>query len=345
MNFSMQLEQLDSERRKVDVDHFDITIRELVRMAESEELKRAPVYQRKFRWNSTRESQLIESLFLGLPVPSIFVATNSDGTWELVDGLQRVSTLMHFVSEDKKTIQYLEKGSNLELLGLEKLSLFNNLRFSDLPSSLQLGFMKRPIRLTALSDKSDPIVRFDLFERLNSGGVVLTPQEVRMCIFRGRFAEFIRDLSEDTKFLEIIKLQAGKSNDGTREEVVLKFFAYFYNRENFDKNVREFLNEYMLNATKNFDYEKGKDIFNKTVDTIYDLTKGKFLRKDYNLTPLNQLEAVMVGIASVIDSGKKVKTPPSDWIQDSILVKYSTRGTNTKSQFYGRINRVIEIFS
>lgn len=109
MNFSMQLEQLDSERRKVDVDHFDITIRELVRMAESEELKRAPVYQRKFRWNSTRESQLIESLFLGLPVPSIFVATNSDGTWELVDGLQRVSTLMHFVSEDKKLSSTLRK--------------------------------------------------------------------------------------------------------------------------------------------------------------------------------------------------------------------------------------------
>jgi Protein of unknown function DUF262 len=91
-------EQLEDQRQRVDVDHFDLTARELMRMAEEGELQRAPVYQRKFRWDEGTESRLIESLLLGLPVPSIFVATNPDSTWEVVDGLQRISTLIHFTA-------------------------------------------------------------------------------------------------------------------------------------------------------------------------------------------------------------------------------------------------------
>src|SRR5437870_11756263 len=91
--------QLDVERRRVDVEYSDITIRELLRMLEANELNAAPVYQRKFRWPEQAESRLIESLFLGLPVPSIFVAPNEGFSWEVVDALQRLSTLMHFVGE------------------------------------------------------------------------------------------------------------------------------------------------------------------------------------------------------------------------------------------------------
>jgi uncharacterized protein with ParB-like and HNH nuclease domain len=108
-NFSNLQEQLDGERRKVDVDHFDITIREITRMVNEGELILAPEYQRKFRWDSTRESQLIESLYLGLPVPSVFVATNKDGSWELVDGMQRISTIVHYMSSTKDELAIVQK--------------------------------------------------------------------------------------------------------------------------------------------------------------------------------------------------------------------------------------------
>ena len=116
--------QLDEHRRKVDTDKFDLTVRELVRMAHVGELHLAPEYQRKFRWNTIRESQLVESLLLGLPIPNVFVATNNDGTWELIDGLQRVTTLIHFVGE-KVGLKVIGKREPLILDGLEKLTEFN----------------------------------------------------------------------------------------------------------------------------------------------------------------------------------------------------------------------------
>jgi uncharacterized protein with ParB-like and HNH nuclease domain len=88
-------QQLEEQRRLVDVDNYTITVRELLTMAEKGELHRAPEYQRKFRWDEEAESRLVESLLLGLPVPNLFFATNTDGSWEVVDGLQRLSTLIH----------------------------------------------------------------------------------------------------------------------------------------------------------------------------------------------------------------------------------------------------------
>src|SRR4249919_3103636 len=107
--------QFDKQRRKVDVDNLDVTVRELVRMVNSDEIDRAAEYQRKFRWGEDRESKLIESIILGLPVPTIFVETNKDGTWELVDGLQRVSSLVHFVTEEPHGNGYLKVGKKTEV--------------------------------------------------------------------------------------------------------------------------------------------------------------------------------------------------------------------------------------
>ena len=237
--------ELDTQRRQIDVDNFDITLGELVRMAKDDELIRAPEYQRKFRWSSEDESYLIESLFLGLPVPSIYVASNPNGTWEVVDGLQRLSTLIHFMSDTAEVQAQLSLGAPLRLTDLRKLPSFNDLTFHSLPTPIRLQFAKRSLRVTALSDKSDPEIRFEVFERLNKGGVSLTPQEVRACIFRGPFAELLRDLAESDGFKTLVKLQQAHSNDGTREELVLKFFAYLNRGEHYDGKVKEFLNTYM----------------------------------------------------------------------------------------------------
>jgi Protein of unknown function DUF262 len=83
-------EQLQQHRRTVDFDTFDIIIQQLLSMVQTKAIDIAPVYQRQFRWGPARSSQLIESFFLGIPVPSLFMATNKDGTWELVDGVQRL---------------------------------------------------------------------------------------------------------------------------------------------------------------------------------------------------------------------------------------------------------------
>ncbi len=331
--------ELDQQRRQVDVDNYDLTLGEIVRMAEANELIRAPEYQRKFRWSHEDESYLIESLFLGLPVPSIYVAANPDGTWEVVDGLQRLSTLIHFMSLNPAMLTQLEKDGPLQLSELRKLPSFNNYRYSDLPTPIRLQFGKRSLRVTALSDKSDPEIRFEVFERLNKGGVSLSAQEVRACIYRGPFSELLRELGQQANFKKLVKLQPIHQNDGTREELVLKFFAYLNLPEKYDGNVKSFLNNYMKDGGQQLDIDQLRKLFNNVVDGILKITAGPLLRKGYGNTPLNQLEAVMVGAGRILKAGKKLKTPPTGWLNDTELVRQSTKGTNTKTSFDARNSR------
>lgn len=339
---------LDSHRQKIDVENFDLTIREIISMVRSGEIKRSPSYQRKFRWKPADESRLIESLLLGLPVPNVFVATNPDGSWELVDGLQRVSTVLHFALDesDEKDLALIEdmtRTGSLVLSGLVKLSAFNDHRFNTLPQPLQFLFLKRQFRVTALSDKSDHSARFDLFERLNRGGIALSPQEVRDCVYRGLFSDMLTDLAADSDFLKLIKVQELHKNDGTLEEQVLKFFAYLNWRNNFDGSVVEFLNDYISHRHKDTKLAKDKSEFLSVVKALASHVKGPVLRKNTKLTPLNHFEAVMVGAAEVLRN-KQTLQPQPGWLDDKILTKYSSGGTNTRSMLNGRIQRASELF-
>ena len=156
--------QLQKQRRTVDFDTFDIHVKQIISMIKEKVIDIAPSYQRQFRWDMVRRSQLVESLFLGIPVPSVFMATNADGTWELVDGVQRLSTLVHFAGDTELRERLKIPAAPLRLNGLEKLELFNNHTFDELSKPIQTQFELRPIKVITLSDKSDRIIRFDLFE-------------------------------------------------------------------------------------------------------------------------------------------------------------------------------------
>lgn len=197
--------ELESNRQKIDVDHYDISIREISSMASRKELHIAPTYQRKFRWSEEDESRLIESIYLGLPIPSVYVATNKDGTWEVVDGLQRLSSIIHFIGESPEALTLVNRKTPLTICGLETLGSLNGKTYLDLPTPVQLMFKSRMLRLTALSDKSDPEVRFEVFERLNRGGVSLTSQEVRACVHAGKFINSLDKLSELENYRKLLK--------------------------------------------------------------------------------------------------------------------------------------------
>ncbi|WP_036451358.1 DUF262 domain-containing protein [Mycobacterium marinum] len=335
--------QLDEHRQKVDVDQFDISVRELLRMVSESELSIAPEYQRQFRWDETRESELVESIFLGFPVPPLFVATNPDATWELVDGLQRVSTLVHFAGKPKDVELHLDKTGPLSLTSLQKLNHFNGAVYTELPTPLQLTFMKRTLRVTALSDKSQLEVRFDLFERLNRGGVVLTSQEVRACIYRGSLNEMLQSAAGNVKFRSLVKLQRGHASDGTREEQVLKFLAYLEDRKNFTGNVTKFLNDFMEAHREVSAISSWHELFETVIEALFGIFGGPALRKGYGNTPLNQFEALMVAAAEIIRSGHDVHGDPHIIMSDPVLVTNSTKGTNTKTALDRRIKRAKEL--
>jgi hypothetical protein len=331
-------EQLQQQRRAVDFDTFDILVQQLLSMLQSGAIDIAPVYQRQFRWDDTRCSQLVESFLLGIPVPSLFMATNKDGTWELVDGVQRLSTLVKFAGSDELR-KKVGIDQPLKLQGLEKLTHYNGFSFHDLPKTLQLQFELRPVKVVTLSDKSDDVVRFDLFERLNKGGIALTDQEIRDCVYRGDFSLKLEELAKDQNFRKVVLLTKKQDEDGTREECVLRFFAFYHRYKEFVHSVKDFLNDYMKSASKSFDYAKGETLFKDTFLQLAAVLPHGITRPNRKgITPLNLYEGVAVGAALVVaKKGKLHRNGGVSWLGAEELRKHTIGATNNPAAVRGRI--------
>jgi len=338
-------EQLDSNRRSVAFDSYDITLRQLYDMVLDGMVDIAPEYQRHFVWESNRQSALIESLFLGIPIPSLFMASNRDASWEVIDGLQRLTTILNFIGNDNALEKIPIKHEKLKLSGLEKLDSMNGLIYDDLPKSMQFMLQTRPLRITVLNDRSDFNVRYDLFERLNTGGVTLHEQEIRNCVYIGPFNDFIKDLSENSDFRAVVKMTANAEKSGSYEELVLRFFAYHENAEQFVHSVKGFLNEFMAKKTESFKDKESKElksIFQSTFKVLRDnLPDGIVRGVRKNITPVVLYEAISVGCAKAIGSGEKYYPEKLEVLLNDPEVKKCTTGaTNSKKMVLKRINIV-----
>ena len=177
-------DRISQYRQDIKSDRVDMSFGEIINMYKDEEIIISPEYQRAFRWDKQRQTDFIESILLGIPFPSIFVATNSDGTWELIDGLQRVSTVLSFFGELKD-----ESKNHLVLKPGSIVPELEGLTIETLPLDLKLTIKRTPCRVEIIQKDSHFEMRYELFKRLNTGGEGLTRQEIRNCIFRG-FANY-----------------------------------------------------------------------------------------------------------------------------------------------------------
>lgn len=345
MDLSKLQAQLDDNRRSVAFDSYDITIMQLLSMIEEGMIDIAPEYQRHFVWDEVRQSQLVESFFLGIPVPNVFMATNKDSSWEVIDGLQRLTTIVNFIGSDSLIKKTNAKGYKLKIKGLEKIDYLNGCYFEELPKSIQLMFKTRPFRVTVLNDRSDFEVRYDLFERLNTGGVTLHPQEIRNCVYLGPFKEFIQECSESQNFLSVVKMTKNAELTGNREELVLKFFAYYEDRDHFVHSVKEFLNDFMEKKTKKFDeLEEYEYLFTETFKVLNDLLPDGIVRGNRKkATPLVLFEAISIGVADLIKSGESdllVSNTLQGLLNDPKLTSLTTGATNSNKKLLERIDYV-----
>jgi len=335
--------QLDANRRSVSFDSYDVTVRQLYDMISEDIIDVTPEYQRHFVWNQERQSQLIESILLGIPVPSLFMATNKDSTWEVIDGLQRLTTIVNFIG-NKDAIDKISEGCKpLQLKGLDKLDTLNGLKFDQIPKSIQLMFMTRPIRITVLNDRSDFDLRFDLFERLNTGGVILHPQEIRNCVYLGPFNQFIRECSKFPSFKNSVKVGTNAEKNGNLEELVLKFFAYYESRDQFVHSVKGFLNDYMAQKTQVFKNKKElKSLFESTFTLLEQMLPDGVVRSNRkNTTPLILFEAIAIGVADALKGGKVVDPQKlKDLLDNKTLTTLTTGATNSRKKLLERIKYV-----
>ena len=165
-------------------------------------------------------------------------------------------------------LEKIGKPTPLKLKGLEKLQDLHGSGFQDLPAEIQRYFSRLPLRITTLTDKSDVEIRFQLFERLNRGALALSAQEVRTVVYRGALIDLIRELADGEKFRELVKLESRAEEDGTRDELVLKFFAYLDWYDQYDGRVRDFLNEYAEVNREAGDIDQRRDLFLAVVDHV-----------------------------------------------------------------------------
>ncbi len=339
---TQQRAELQRQRRKVDFDSYDITVDELVRRVTRRRIEIAPAYQRQFRWDDERQSRLIESVLLGIPVPPLFMATNiaeDEGTrWEVVDGLQRLLSLTNFIGdEDTRSVARLDNRQPLRLKGLEILPALDGRTFAELPADLREGLLDRPMKVVVLNDKSDLQVRFDLFERLNTGGVKLTDHEVREAVFMGDFVNVLTELADSAHFQRVVRLPEPRRLDGTPQDYVLRFFAFHERYLHFTHSVRDFLTGFMRDAAEEPDLDRRRSDFHRTFDLL-GATFPQGLRSRKGTTPVNLFEGVAVGAALALDQRPSLG-PPEDlsWLDSAELKSLTTGATNNRSRVSGRI--------
>jgi hypothetical protein len=330
--------QLSEQRRTVDFDTYDIQLQQLVGMLQEGQIFIAPAYQRQFRWQDDRCSELIESLILGIPVPNLFMATNPDNTWEIVDGLQRLCAVARFMGGDNLRSR-LGIGPKLVLKELKKLEAFNGYSFDNLPPNIQQHIRTRPLKVVTLNDKSSPVVRIDLFERLNKGGIVLTPQEIRSAVFHGPFAQKLDELRDTQDFKIVVKLTEKQWGDGTAEECVLRFFAFLDRYKDFEHSVSSFLNDYMEAASQQHSYSSQENEFRKTFNHLARAFPNGIMRPyRKGTTPLNLYEGIVVGAALALREREVLVTDDlSHWMASAQLRLYTTGATNDRRRVRGRI--------
>jgi len=248
------IEILHKERR-VYSDKPDRSIYELYRQYQKGNLELRPEFQRLQVWDNAKSSRLIESVLLEVPIPVIYLSEEADSKYSVIDGQQRLNAFVKFLEHD------------LKLTGLTILTELNGKRFPDIPKSLQDKFENATIRIIEIRKESNPDVKFEIFERLNTGAVQLNPQELRNCVYRGRYNNLLKELTEDKDFQFLLGLKESHYRMYDRE-LILRFFAFYHNTYlKYTPSMKRFLNKEMeqYRNVNGIEERELKRIFKKSV--------------------------------------------------------------------------------
>jgi hypothetical protein len=206
-----------------------------------------PEFQRNFVWNIKQSSLLIHSFLLGLPVPQVFFYVDEVNKSQVIDGQQRIMSVVYYLDGYFGSESIQGKKQVFRLQGLDENSPFAKKRFEDLSESHQRKLKSavlRAINIRQLNPKGEATSIYHIFERLNTGGTPLKPQEIRNCVFRGNFVQVLRDLNQNQNWRKII----GKTNFDRHQkdvELILRVFGLAYFFADYDKPMKEFLNRTM----------------------------------------------------------------------------------------------------
>ena len=338
-----------------------ITVDLLLSRLQTGALNLQPDFQRKAGiWNLVKQSLLIESLLLRIPLPSFYVSQTENEDWEVVDGVQRLTAISRFVSSTEAQAA----GGSLALTGLQYLGgEFDGKRFSDLPPRLARRIRETEFTFHVILSSTPDVVRFNIFARLNTGGMPLTHQELRHALVPGRARYVLRQWASSDSFRRATDYSI-KSDRMADREMVLRYIAFFRMASPEEYSRRDefgaFLMEAMqcINGMSPGSVEDARTTFVSAMDVAYRVFGNDAFRKRYTMThyrnPINRalFEAVAVNLARLtaqqreclVDRSQTVTQRLMALMRESVFETAVSVGTSDPKKIRYRFLRVREVF-
>ncbi|HCW35902.1 MAG TPA: DUF262 domain-containing protein [Staphylococcus sp.] len=344
--------QFNQYQKALVIQQSDLSLESLSSMISNNIVNLHPHYQRRERWNEDKQSKLIESFILNVPVPPIYFSEDEYGIYSVIDGKQRLTAIHNFLT------------NKLKLKNLEAIDSLNNLYFKDLPAPIRNALSVRPyIRIVTLLKQSNPDLKYEVFLRLNTGGQKLNSQEVRNVAYEGSLNDLLFELSQN----EILKTKLKITDDNSNAfrsmqdlEIILRFFALLnaidgYLPANMSRTLDKFMsaNRFIDDFTKNH----LKNLFQQSIqvcDFIWEqnafykpLPNGNF--RELFIAPL--FDAQMIAVAKVINENgvgvfnhinkdKLIRRTVELLLNDKDFLKATTQATNNPNNIKLRVHTI-----
>lgn len=315
-------EEIEKSINDIKTDGYRMSIGEVANLYRDGDLIIFPEYQRYFRWNETQKSDLIESILLGIPIPPIFVSQDKEGKWDIIDGLQRISTIMEFMGILKK----IDSGELFEpsILTSTKFlpslqgKFWNNLADKDnsLTEATRRKFKREKLELVIIDSTNNPTAKYELFQRLNTNGSELTAQEIRNCLMlmiNKEFYSHVNEMSENSTFKSIIDISERSRMEQFEKDLITRYLvARNSNLEeiNSQVDIKKFLTDQvvLLMDDTDLDMNKEKTNFIEAIDLLSNVLGINAFKKFYSEKNLHEgsfslsvYEAILCGISENID--------------------------------------------
>ena len=318
MDDSKLQNEIDRMRKQIKTDSYPMSIGELANLYRDGDLNINPIYQRLFRWDIAQQSALIESILLGIPVPPIYVYQDGEGKWNLIDGLQRLSTIFKFMGILKNDKDNEDEGEDnraqpepLVATKFLKDKVWEAEDESDSLTEVQRRLVKRAkLPIIIIDQSSDDFAEYEMFQRLNTGGSSLSPQEIRNCVLiikNEKIYKSFKELSEDNVFHQALPLTEKDEKEQGYIELVVKYFVLKYSslsEVSDSENYNTMLTNEVLKIidTHQIDFDKDKKVFQEIFSLLAD-TLGESSFKKYDTNKGKHSGAVLVGAYEAIIAG------------------------------------------
>jgi hypothetical protein len=350
------IDEVEKHRKEIITDTYTITWRELLGQYKDGDLIIDPEYQRLFRWDIDQQSQYVESILLNIPSPPLFLARNADGRFEVIDGLQRVSTMLKLFSaeifgdgaaieEEEQEIEQNNIKVPTRLVSAPFLKSLEDFTAATLPETLVRTIRYGRITVILLEKESSIESRYEVFRRLNKLGSPLSDQEIRNCTSRLLGKEFpvqLRELAKSQTIREAVSLSEEAERSMGVEEVLLRLIAMYYSAKPLRHQIREYLDDFMAYASEG-KFKLTPDI-EERIERTFALIKrslpyGAAFRFPHQGFSTNLYDVVAVGVFHNIDRlDEGTLSERFRKLMDSLDLRDVTgAGSNTRRKLQGRI--------